>query len=272
MYRFFRELEVDIAKNPNESNIGGVPTAINKIRAYIRLRAFRKELGSDNITLQMLGDDYCWVLIFYLLRSGFVKEAAKYVADNERAIKNMDRNFPMYISCYANDADRRLTASLQNKMNVEYQSRTRNAPENSLDPYRIACLKVIGRCDLSRRSIEGISQTMEDWVWLQFALAREVNRAEEVRGEVFGLEELRNTFTEIGQRHFQDSQNSAGHSTFFYLQILAGQFERAVAYLYSQNYVSAVHFAIALSYHGLLRVSDFNVTESDPCTHPMIAL
>ena len=240
-----------------------MPTPINKIRAYIRLRLARKELGSDSITLQMLGNDYCWVLIFYLLRSGYINEAAQYVSENERAIRNMDRNFPTYLASYVADPDRRLTPNLQTKINTEYQSRTRNAPENSLDPYRIACFKVIGRCDLSRRSMEGVNQTMEDWVWLQFALAREVNRAEETRGEVFGLEDLRNVFADIGQRHFKDNESEGGFATFFYLQILAGMFERAVSYLYPHNYVSAVHFAIALSYHGLLRVSDFNVTEAD---------
>ena len=185
------------------------------------------------------------------------------MSENERAIKSMDRNFSTYLSCYVNDPERRLTPNLQTKINTEYQSRTRNAPENSLDPYRIACFKVIGRCDLSRRSMEGVNQTMEDWVWLQFALAREVNRAEEVRGEVFGLEDLRNVITDIGQRHFKDNPSDGEFTTFFYLQILAGMFERAVAYLYPHNYITAVHFAIALSYHGLLRVSDFNVTDSD---------
>jgi nuclear pore complex protein Nup93 len=40
------------------------------------------------------------------------------------------------------------------------------------------------------------------------------------------------------------------------MQILAGMFEKAVADLYPHNYVSAVHFAIALDYYGFLRVSD----------------
>jgi hypothetical protein len=41
------------------------------------------------------------------------------------------------------------------------------------------------------------------------------------------------------------------------LQILGGMFEQAVAYLGTYSPVTAVHFAIALAYYGLLRVSDF---------------
>ena len=222
----------------------------------------------DNISLQSLNDDYCWALIFFLLRSGYVKEAADYVSSNEVSFRALDRNFITYIMRYANDPDRRLPRQLQDRINVEYQQRVRNAPENSLDPYRMACYKVVGRCDLGKRTFDNISQGVEDWTWLQFALAREVNRAEEVAGEVFGLEEVRETIREIGQRHFQKgSEGVGGYGTFFYLQILAGLFEQAVAYLYSYSYVAAVHFAISLDFYGLLRVSDFFASESELCKH-----
>jgi len=257
--QFVTSLEAAVAKNPKEANLGGVPTAINKVRAYIRLRSLRKELGADNVELQTLGDDYCWVLIFYLLRAGLVQEAAQYVTDNERAIKSMDRNFPIYLSSYARNEDRRLSPDLQGRISSEYSQRTRISPENSLDPYRMACYKVIGRCELSRRSLDNINSSMEDWVWLQFALAREVNRVEETASEVFALEDVRTVFNEIGQRHFgQGSEGAAAYGTYFFLQILAGQFESAVAWLYPHNYLTAVHFAVSLNYYGLLRVNDFN--------------
>jgi hypothetical protein len=35
--------------------------------------------------------------------------------------------------------------------------------------------------------------------------------------------------------------------------------------LHSYNTVSAVHFAIALSYYGLLRVSDYSVAGNELC-------
>jgi len=257
--QFVQQLESVIAKNAKEASLGGVPSVINKIRAYIRIRAVRKELGAENVELQSLNDDYCWVLIFYLLRAGLVGEAATYVAENERAIKSMDRNFPNYLASYARSEDRRLSPDLQSRISSEYSQRTRIAPENSLDPYRMACYKIIGRCELGRRTLDGVNQSMEDWIWLQFSLAREVNRVEETAAEVFALEDVRAVIHEVGQRHFvQGSEGAAGVGTYFFLQVLAGQFESAIAWLYPHNYLTAVHFAIALNYYGLLRVNDFN--------------
>ncbi|KAH0543668.1 hypothetical protein FGG08_001983 [Glutinoglossum americanum] len=263
--RFYRQIEALIAKNPREARVGGVPSNINKIRAYINLRNSQRDLIPENGTLQMLGSDYVWVLIFYLLRTGHLKEAAEYVTGNHSSFRNIDRNFVTYITSYANDGNRRLTRDLQDRINAEYTQRQRIAPEDSIDPYRMACYKVIGRCDLSKRSLEGVSQGVEDWIWLQFSLAREVNRVDEVAGEVFGLDEVREVIKEIGQRHFVKGQEAAsgGYGTYFFLQILAGMFEQAVAYLYPYQYIDAVHFGIALDFYGLLRVSDSHASDSE---------
>ncbi|KAJ5683174.1 Nuclear pore protein (Nic96) [Penicillium macrosclerotiorum] len=255
---FYNEVEAVVAKNPREAQLGGIPSVINKIRAYIRLRATRKDLAPDGTELQMVGDDYCWILIFYLLRCGFVTEAAEYVSQDP-GFRSLDHKFVTYMTTYAQN--RRLPRDLQQKINGEYQQRSRNAPDNTVDPYRMACYKVIGRCDLSRRRLDGVNQSVEDWMWLQFSLAREDDRAEEVAGDVFGLEDIQTDITEIGQRVFVKGQEGpGGYGTFFLLQILGGMFEQAISYLGSYAPVTAVHFAIALAYYGLLRVSDFYVS------------
>ncbi|KAJ5543056.1 Nucleoporin interacting component Nup93/Nic96 [Penicillium sp. DV-2018c] len=252
---FFDEVETAIAKNPREAQLGGIPTVINKIRAYIRLQAARKDLAPDGTELQMVNQDYCWILIFYLLRCGFVAEAAEYVSQ-DNGFRSLDHKFVTYMTSYAQN--RRLPRDLQQKINGEFQQRSRNAPENTVDPYRMACYKIIGRCDLSRRRLDGVKQTVEDWMWLQFSLAREDDRAEEVAGDVFGLEDIQTDIQEIGQRVFvKGNEGPGGYGTYFLLQILGGMFEQAVHYLGTYAPVTAVHFAIALSYYGLLRVSDF---------------
>jgi nuclear pore complex protein Nup93 len=260
---FFSEIEAAIAKNPREAQLGGIPSIINKIRAYIRLRAARKDLAPDGVELQIVGGDYCWILIFYLLRCGFVTEAAEYVSQDP-GFRSLDHKFVTYMTTYAQN--RRLPRDLQQKINGEYQQRLRNAPENTVDPYRMACYKIIGRCDLGRRRLDGIGQGVEDWMWLQFALAREDDHAEEIAGDVFGLEDIQTDITEIGQRVFAKGQEApGGYGTFFLLQILGGMFEQAVSYLGSYAPVSAVHFAIALDYYGLLRVSDFYTAGEEIC-------
>lgn len=260
---FYKEIENIVAKNPREAQLGGIPSITNKIRAYIRLRAVRRDLAPDGTELQMVGEDYCWVLIFYLLRCGFVIEAAEYVSQ-DHGFRSMDHKFVTYMTTYAQN--RRLPRDLQQKINGEYQQRLRNAPDNTVDPYRMACYKVIGRCDLSQRRLEGMDQGVEDWMWLQFILAREDNRAEEVAGDVFGLEEIQNDIAEIGCQVFAKGQEtSAGYGTFFLLQILGGMFEQAISYLKIYSLVSAVHFAIALDFYGLLRVSDFHNSGNEFC-------
>lgn len=253
-----------MARNPKEANIGGVPTTINKVRAYVRIRAARRDLIPDGVDLRTMNDDYCWPLIFFLLRSGLVKEAADYVVSNNTAFRTLDGKFVNYITSYVHSPDRRLGRKDQDYINREFSKLTRVAPDHHNDPYQIACYKIIGRCELNKRSFDTINQGVEDWMWLQFSLAREVNRVEESAGDVFGLEEVRQTIREVGQRHFsKGAEGTAGYGTFFYLQILGGMFEVAVSYLYSYSYVAAVHFAIALDYYGLLRVSDFSVTETE---------
>ncbi|OKL61982.1 hypothetical protein UA08_02684 [Talaromyces atroroseus] len=252
---FYSEVEAAIAKNPREAQLGGIPSTINRIRAYIRLRAARKDLAPDGTELQIVGDDYCWILIFFLLRCGFVTEAAEYVS-SDPGFRSLDHKFVTYMTTYAQS--RRLPRDLQQKINGEYQQRLRNAPENTIDPYRMACYKIIGRCDLGRRRLDGVGQGVEDWMWLQFVLAREDDRVEEFAGNVFGLEDIQTDITEIGQRVFAKGQDTpGGYGTFFLLQILGGMFEQAISYLGSHASVSAVHFAIALDYYGLLRVADF---------------
>lgn len=254
-----------MARYPKEANLGGVPTIINKVRAYVRIRVARKDLAPDGVELQRIGDDFCWALMFFLLRSGLIEEVVKYIKSNGSALKSMDRTLVACIEAVSKSPDRRLPRSAQDRINAEYQQRTRIAPENSLDPYRLACYKIVGRCELSKRVIDTISQSTEDWVWLQFSLAREVSRVEESAGEVFGLREVRETIQEIGQRFFSKSSEGSGegYGTYFCLLILGGMFEQAVAFLYPHNYVAAVHFAIVLNYYGLLRVSDFSATETE---------
>ncbi|KAL2875965.1 nuclear pore complex subunit [Colletotrichum sp. CLE4] len=257
--QFLQEVEALIAKHPHEANLGGRPDIVSKIRAYIRLRSARKDLVPDNTDLQQTGGEYVWAIVFYLLRSGHVSEAATYVNDNGNQFRSIDRTFQSYLNGYASNEDRRLKRTLQDRCNAEYTQRVRNAPDNSIDPFRMACYKIIGRCDLNNRSLDGLNTDINDWIWLQFNLAREGDRSVEVASEAYGLSELQSSIKEIGAKHFpktsaEDSSGSFG--MFFYLQVLSGMFEEAIAYLYPFSYVDAVHFAIALEYYGLLRPSD----------------
>ncbi|KAH8714169.1 Nup93/Nic96-domain-containing protein [Ilyonectria robusta] len=259
--QFLREVESLIAKHPHEAKLGGLPDIVSKIKAYIRLRSARKDLVPDNTELQQTpSGEYVWAIVFYLLRSGHINEAAKYVNDNQQPFKSIDRTFPTYLNNYAASEDRRISGrKMIDRCTNEYIQRSRNAPDNTIDPFRMACYKVIGRIELSNRNLEGLNTDINDWIWLQFNLAREGDKTIEMAGESYGLAELQSSIREIGLKHFpkansEDSNGSFG--MFFYLQILSGMFEDAIAYLYPFSYVDAVHFGLALAFYGLLRPSD----------------
>lgn len=259
----FEEMEEFIAKNPREANLGGIPNVISKVKAYVRLQATRKNLASDNADLQQLDNEYVWALIFNLIRTGHVHEAVDYVATNATAFRAIDRNFASYITDYADNPNRKLRQDLQERINNEYNQRLRIAPENSIDPYRMACYKIIGRCDLKNRQLEGIKLAgLQDFMWLQLALAREIDRVNESASEAYGLQEAQDLIREIGNRHFstKGSASDVGSSwgAFVLYQMVFGLFEEAVSYLYTYSYVDGVHLAIALDFYGLLRVSDPN--------------
>lgn len=258
--QFLREAEALIAKHPHEAKLGGMPDVTSKVKAYIRLRSARKDLVPDNTELQQIQGEYVWAIVFYLLRSGHVAEAATYVNENSNHFRGIDRTFSTYLNNYAASEDRRITArKLQDRCTNEYVQRYRNAPEGSIDPFRMACYKVIGRVELNNRNLEGLNTDVNDWIWLQFNLARESDKTVEMAGESYTLADLQGSIREIGQKHFpksvsEDSNGSFG--MFFYMQILAGLYEDAIAYLYQFNYVDAVHFALALEYYGVLQPSD----------------
>ncbi|KAM7206293.1 putative nuclear pore protein [Rhypophila sp. PSN 637] len=260
--QFYKEVNEQIAKYPQDANLGGQPDVVSKIKAYIRLRQARKTLQQDGVELQQLPNgDYIWAVVFYLLRGGFVTEAAQYVNSNENHFRSIDRTFSGYINSYASSEERRLRRQMQDRCMNEYIQRLRNAPEGSVDPYRVACYKIIGRCDVTNRSLDNIQTDVTDWIWLQFNLAREGDRSRELAAESYGLAELQSSIREIGLKHFPktpaEDKNSA-FGMYFYLQILSGMFEQAIAYLYPFSYVDAVHFSIALTYYGLLRPADAN--------------
>ncbi|KAM0815156.1 putative Nucleoporin NIC96 [Seiridium cardinale] len=257
--KFFSEVEALITKYPREANLGGRPDVVSKIKAYVRLRQNRKDLVPDNTQLQEVNKEYVWALVYYLLRSGHVTEAAEYVKEHATTFRSIDRTFSSYLLEYASSEDRRLRRQLQERCNNEYTQRVRNAPENSIDPFRMACYKIVGRCEVANRNLEGLNTDIYDWIWLQFNLARENDKLTEMAGESYTLANLQDTIREIVLRHFPKSPADDSNGQFgmsFFLQILAGMFEQAISYLYPFSYVDAIHFAIGLEFYGLLRPSD----------------
>ncbi|CAI4218366.1 unnamed protein product [Parascedosporium putredinis] len=125
---FVAEMESLIAKHPHEANLGGRPDIVSKVKAYIRLRSARKDLVPDNSELQQVQGEYVWAIVFYLLRSGHVMDAARYVNDNLNNFRGIDRTFSTYLNAYASSEERRLKRLLQERcarVHAKISQRTR---------------------------------------------------------------------------------------------------------------------------------------------------
>lgn len=70
--------------------------------------------------------------------------------------------------------------------------------------------------------------------------------------EQYGLQDLQRTVLQFGPKHF-NGQNNANQAIYFQVLLLCGLFEHAIHYAYSFSVIDSVHFAVALTYYGLLR-------------------
>ncbi|KAK7688156.1 hypothetical protein QCA50_008526 [Cerrena zonata] len=92
-------------------------------------------------------------------------------------------------------------------------------------------------------------------------------------GESGGLRALSEVLLSYGERHFDGTpgQKGARRGVWAGVLLMCGQFERAVAALWEhpETEVEAVHLAIALAYHGLLRVpSRAETNDTTPLSLP----
>lgn len=161
--------------------------------------------------------------------------------------------------CSAGD-ERRLPRNLLDRIQGEYNNRVKHA-EDTKDIFKPAVYKIIGRCDLTKRSVPNVMPTAEDWMWLQLVLAREIDPATEPAHEVFTMQDLQKGVIQFGAKHFSAKGSNVG--LYFQMLMMSGLFEDAVHYLYSFQSVDGVHFAIALTYYGLLRPTEIPLMKPD---------
>ncbi|KAK9450497.1 Nup93/Nic96-domain-containing protein [Limtongia smithiae] len=265
--QFFSLVEKEIAKYPQEAQLGGIPSVVNKIHAYLKL-LFLKNGVWVKPTLQVVNNLPIWALIYYLLRSGHMEEAVAFTTQYEGFFQKIERSFPMYLKAYANSGDeRKLPRELTERLHTEFNNHIRMFNTKTDDPYKYALYKLLGRCDLARKTFPDVLLVAEDWMWAQLMLVQEPSSV--LSTEIFGtpsseqytLEDLRTKLVQLGARHF----NPRGSSPMLYVQmlLLSGQYERAMHTLYQTQPVDATHFAIALAYYGLLNVSTEGASAAD---------
>lgn len=124
---------------------------------------------------------------------------------------------------------------LRDRFLSEYNQRIRYLTSTS-DPYKHALYKLIGRVELSRRNVVGVTQTTEDWLWFQLSLVREDDGGVgEASYEKYGLRELQGVLVKFGEGHFDPK--GVRPLLYFQVLLLSGQFERV-----SLSYVRFLRF------------------------------
>lgn len=164
-----------------------------------------------------------WARIYYLLRSGHAKEALAFATENEAALQKLEKSFVPYFKAWLDSPDRRLPKLLRDRFLSEYNQRIRYLTDTS-DPYKHALYKLIGRVEINRRNVPGVTQTTEDWLWFQLSLVRETEGQGEAPHEKYGLRDLAAVLLKFGEAHFDPK----GTRPLLYFQVLllSGQFER----------------------------------------------
>ena len=186
---------------------------------------------------------------------GHIKDALACVQENEDAIQATDASFLAFFKAWVDDPMRHLPRSMRDHWMGEYVTRFRNVVPD--DPYRYALYRIMGRFDVTKKFPTPLVLSTENWLWLQLCLISETPAGDSHAPALqsYTLQDLANKLEKYGEAHFDPKGHRPLH--YFQLLLLVGRFENAVAFLCSRPayQVDAVHFAIALTYYGLLRVS-----------------
>lgn len=199
-----------------------------------------------------------WALLFYLLRSGLYEEAVTLTQANKDAFDKFDRNFPIYLRHYVKSDATGLPSELQERISSDYGQAIQFVSEDSpeFDPFKYAVYKIIGKCDLARKTLPlALNLSIEDWIWFHLLLINEFNpdNSSYLLFENYTLENLQRKIISLGPERFNASSNNPLYAKTL---TLLGLYENTVQYVFETvNEIEAVHLAIALCYYGLLRTS-----------------
>ncbi|KAJ3723408.1 nucleoporin-interacting protein NIC96 [Lentinula raphanica] len=270
--QYFLIIQRTVHSHPSEAQLGGDPSTANLIRAFCAVRFYRQ--GEWLSGLELIRGSPVWAQAFFLVRVGEVSEALQVLMRVRDAVDAREPGFIDAFRIWAESAERALPRLIRDQLAGVYNAHMLQA--QTTDPFKLALYKLIARLDVTRRSIPNVTTTTEDWLWMQFAMVDESSSDENDDGSLASLTKV---LLAYGERHFEPAAGSDGQKSGLWASVLlmCGQFERAVASLWDHDstgslQVEAVHLAVALAYHGLLRVSskaegsDVNILTLSPPT------
>ncbi|THU98598.1 NIC-domain-containing protein [Dendrothele bispora CBS 962.96] len=268
--QYWDVMDRTIQARPNEARLGGDPSIGNKVRAFLLVRYYRN--GEWEERIELVAGQPLWARLFYLVRTGHVEEALDEAFANQQAIEHREAGFVDHFRAWLESPERRLPKPHRDHLQSVYNAHMLHS--NATDPFKLALYKLMGKLEPQRRSVAHVTTTTEDWMWFQLAMTDE--------NEEGGLRGLAQVLLGYGERHFDGPPGQQGtrRGVWAGVLLMCGEFERAVASLWDhqETEVEAVHLAIALAYHGLLRVpsraetSDMTPLTISPVNPPALSL
>ena len=231
--------------HPQQAALGGDPSPSNYVRAFVAVRLYQG--GKWDERLELLNGVPLWAKLFYLIRTGKIEEALQEADEHAAALNARERAFTTFLRAWAEAPGRRLPKGLRDRLLSAYNSHLLHSP--TTDPFKLAIYKLTGRLDPAKRTVQVATGGIEDWMWFQLAMTDEEDG--------LGLKDLQDTVIGYGERYFEPAKTGV-RGTWARVLVQCGAYEQAVAALNDKpdTQVEAVHLALALAYHGLLRVPE----------------
>ncbi|KAG9050577.1 hypothetical protein FS837_004435 [Tulasnella sp. UAMH 9824] len=266
--QYWQFLEQTVHSKPMDAALGGDPGLANKVRAFLSVRFYKSGRWEDR--LELIAAKPLWAQMFYLIRTGNLREALEVAVNSERQLNDREPHFIPALRAWVESTDRSIPRTSRERLFSAYNARI--AFGSNVDPFKQALFKIIGRIEPHKKTVPLVTSTTEDWIWFQLAMVDEQ--------EGNGLKELGELLESYGEKHFTGPSTegpspsasismspsllgmATGSSTatkklnWARLLLVCGLFEKSVAALYEhpELQVEAIHLAISLAYYGLLRV------------------
>ncbi|PBK88713.1 nucleoporin-interacting protein NIC96 [Armillaria gallica] len=239
--QYWDVMDRTVQSRPTEALLGGDPSISNKVRAFLFVRYYKN--GEWEERIELVAGQPLWARLFYLVRTGHLDEALDEAVQFQQAIERREVSFVSHFRTWVESPDRRLPKAHRDHLQSVFNAHMLHSA--AADPFKLALYKLMGKLEPTRRSVPHVTTTTEDWLWFQLAMIDE-----EEDGGLRGFAEV---ILGYGERQFDSGSRKGVWAS---VLLMCGQFERAVAALWEdqETEIEAVHLAIALAYHGLLRV------------------
>lgn len=171
----FREhIDFSIRQRRLDAQLGGQPGVLAKVMAYIRTLPM-PQLHMMEERSEKWDEEWVWAILYYLLRAGGLNEAVSYVQSRQAAFSQAHPAFPSLFQSYVR-AKGQLVPEDRSRIQEYFHRHLRHTWERG-DVYRFLVYKILGRCDLRKRTFSEVINTTDDYLWLQLMLVSEGNTA-----------------------------------------------------------------------------------------------